>query len=514
MITSSHVDIASDLRFLRSCNDDDLARVKRQLQDSEKALCESSLKAFVKCAWHIVEDKPYSHNWHIDLVCDHLEGLADGRIENLLVNIPPATSKSLMCCVFFPMWLWINNPALRMFYASYSGDLSTRDSMKCRDIIRSEWFQNYWGDKVRIKKDEDTKTCFATTAGGWRLAVSIGSRRTTGRHPDILFVDDPHDVTQSLSDTQREQAISWYSGSVSTRGVTRGVRRGIVMQRLHERDLSGYVLASGEEWEHICLPMRYEPGRMKVTSLGGYDVRKETGDELLWPKMYSDDIVSSIEMKLGSYGASGQLQQRPSPRGGGMFKRDWFEVIPSCPPTVKSVRSWDLAATSGGGDWSSGVKMQLGKDGIKYITDVRRDRLSALKRDQMVLNTASQDGRDCRIVIEQESGSGGKVQCVYLTRQLDGYPVKIYKPDTNKVARAESFSAQSEVGAVKIVSRDPNAQWVRDLLDELESFPYGANDDQVDGCTSAHKFLISGKGFTVDRDIQIGRRKKRGGDNE
>lgn len=406
-----------------------------------------------------------------------MEALADHRLENLLANIPPGTCKSLLISVFFPAWVWTKRPDKRFMYSSYADELSLRDSLKCRSIVESEWYQRRWGNRVQLLRGQNTKGKFENSAGGWRIATSVGGRGT-GEHPDFVMADDPHNVKQSESDAERQAVLDWWDGTMSTRGVVRKARRCVVMQRLHQNDLSGHLLKKGG-WTHFCLPMEAEPDVAKTTELGFKDPRQTPG-ELLWPEAFTKESVESLKKQMGSYRAAGQLQQRPAPRGGGMFKREWFEIVKAAPATGKAVRRWDFAATKPAPgkepDWTCGLKMRRSQEGVFYIEDVRRTQSSAYTVMQLVKNTASQDGVAVVVAIPQDPGQAGKGQAEDYVRQLVGYVVKAERETGSKEVRAEPFSVQCEAGNVKLV----DGPWVQAFLDELEVFPLGSNDDQVD----------------------------------
>lgn len=332
------------------------AQMAAAVERAKRILAKRYFYEFVKQAWGVVEpDHAFEDNWHIKALSEHLQAVHEGKIENIILNVPPGTMKSLLVCVFFPAWVWIHSPGKRFMSGSYAEPLAMRDAVKARDLLLSEWYQARW--PIALRQDVNAKGRYENSQGGWRLVCSVGGRGI-GEHPDFLLIDDPHNVVDMESEAERQAVVNWLDGMVSSRGVTRGVRRVLVMQRLHTQDASGYLLekrdSTGKQiWEHICLPMRYEMAtkdektqemvpRMRPTSLGFSDPRKEDG-ELLWPRLYTENRVSLMEINMGPYHAAGQLQQRPTPRGGGKFKRNWFEVLPNLPPLIQSVRFWDKA---------------------------------------------------------------------------------------------------------------------------------------------------------------------------
>lgn len=449
-----------------------------------------SLHAFVRAAWDTVEpDIAFVDGWHIRAICTHLEAVVRGDIKNLRINVPPGHMKSLLCSVFLPAWAWITKPGLCWVFASYDQALSTRDSIKCRAIISSPWYQENWGEVFQFTGDQNQKTRFDNNRRGWRIATSIGGRGT-GEHPDFVVADDPNNVRQADSEAGRQQALDWWQGTISTRGITRDSRRVVIMQRLHQEDLSGY-LEGRKGWDVICLPMRYEPDRMQPTSLGWTDERTETGEEFLWPELFDEEKVATLEIDL-NYRAAGQLQQRPAPAGGGMFKREWFEIVQVAPIHASRCRYWDKAGTDDGGDWTVGLRMARTVEGECFIEDVVRAQLSAGARNKLMLQTAEIDARlfnnQVVQVAEQEGGSGGKDSALETVRLLSKFPVYRETVTGKKTTRALPVAAQSEAGNVKLVAGD----WIQEFLDELTVFPNGKHDDQVDGLSGAYNRLAKG----------------------
>jgi hypothetical protein len=288
--------------------------------------CEESLAEFIRQAWHIVEPgAPYIHNWHVDLIAESLEAITEGvelddgtPYNRLLINVPPGMMKSLLTNVFWPAWEWgpRNMPHLRYLCASHSMDLAIRDSTKMRRLIESEWYQARWGDRVQITKDQNQKTKFELTSTGFRQAVAAGS--ITGARGDRVIIDDPHSVEGANSDQQRASTIEWFLEAVPTR-LNKPMESAIVviMQRLHEEDVSGVIIDKDLGYDHIMLPMRYEPGRSFPTMLGLEDPRTEEG-ELIFPDRFPEVVVDRDENAMGPYAVAGQFQQSPEPRGGGV----------------------------------------------------------------------------------------------------------------------------------------------------------------------------------------------------
>lgn len=377
-------------------------------------------------------------------------------------------------------------------FASYSSELSTRDSVRARALIESDWYQSRWN--VSFAADENRKTRYKNSAGGWRYSTSVGGGGT-GEHPDFKVVDDPHNVKQSESDVERQSALDWFDGTMLTRGRSRGARTVGVMQRLHQLDWSGHV--SGREgWDALVLPMRAELGGMQPTSIGWKDPRQS--GELLFPDLFDELSVSQLERDMGSLRAAGQLQQRPAPADGGFFKREHFKFVPSWPANLKqAVRYWDKAGTPDGGDWSVGVLIGEDADGLWYILDVVRGQWSPLQRDKVILETAKQDAarvKRLRIVGEQEPGSAGVESAERMTRMLSGYASYSDKVKDSKGVRWMPWAAAIEAGLVSLVL---NPVWNQPFIDEHIIAPNGSHDDQIDAAAGAYAWASGKAGINL-----------------
>lgn len=459
---------------------------------------------FVQQAWPIIEPRQrYVSNWHIEAIADHLAAVTSGELTDLLINVPPGCMKSILMSVMWPAWEWTQRPELRYLCASYDEALSVRDNLRMRTIIESAWFQQHW--PVRLRRDQNMKTRFDNEQTGWRIATSVGGRGT-GEHPHRKIIDDPHNVKRSLSKAQRQEAITWFDLTMGSRGLALSAATIVIMQRLHEDDLSGHILNMlRDRFTYICLPMYYEPPamvmmeghqtqvpRMPPTPLGWTDPR-QTARDLLWPTLFDALKVEKLEAQLraghGEFGIAGQLQQRPSPETGGHFKRAWFPFVEARPAgLVKRVRRWDCAATSGGGDWTVGVLMAMTGSELIYVEDVVRGQWGPHEfegHDGILFQTSQLDGREVAIREEQEPGSAGKKVIEAHVKLLKGYDYAGRLSTGPKEVRVRPFAAQAAVGNVRLVI----GGWNRVYLEELCAFPGGAHDDQVDATAGAFEDL-------------------------
>lgn len=356
-----------------------------------------------------------------------------------------------------------------------------RDNLKCRRLIQSEWYQARW--PLKLTSDQNAKTKFENEFTGFREAMAFTSM--TGSRGDRVLLDDPLSVDHANSDADLKAAELTFTEALPTRVNNDESAIVVIMQRLNEKDTSGIIIKRELGYVHLCLPMRFEAERKCMTRIGFEDPRKVDG-ELLFPERFPEETVASLEKTMGSYASAGQLQQRPAPREGGMFKKSWFNVVRAVPTGTKFVRGWDLAATEGAGDWTAGVKIGQQENGRFIIVNVTRDRLSPSGVEKLLVNTASQDGYNCKISIPQDPGQAGKAQTSYHVQKLAGYQVKFSVETGDKATRAGPLAAQAEAGNVDVLEGD----WNDPFFDELTVFPNGSNDDQVDGASRAFNELV------------------------
>ena len=456
-------------------------------------MCEDSLLRFLMLGWHTLEPAtPFVHGWAVEAVADHLQAVARGDIRKLLINIPPGCSKSILTNVFYPAWVWgpQDRPATKFISTSFAAELAIRDNLRGRDLIQSEWYQDLWGSRVQIRGDDGGKVKYQNEQTGFRLASSVG-KALTGHRGDCIIVDDPHSVRGADSDTVREDALRWFAETLPTRVNDASTATFIViMQRVHERDVSGFILENDLGYTHLCLPMEYEAERKCVISATGFsDPRVEEG-ELLWPERFPRQEVEDLKTQFrawgGSYAEAGQLQQNPIPRGGGLFSREWFQYVDSPTAGGTAVRGWDLASTAKGGDYTVGVLMRRTQQQDLVIEDVVRFQGSAGQVERQILACAEADGRDVKISIPQDPGQAGKAQKSHLAKVLSGYDVSFTPETGSKETRARPLAAQAEAGNLYLV-RGP---WNLPFVGECAVFPNGKHDDQVDAASRAYATLL------------------------
>jgi predicted phage terminase large subunit-like protein len=305
---------------------------------AERIACADSLIEFLRCAWpHIGESGHFIVNWHHEVIADYLEAIARQQIQsdgtvlrNVVDNQPPRTTKTNVISIAFPAWVWaqpkerwgpLMGPHVKFFCLSYGATLAEEIAVKMLRLVMGDWYQKRWGNQVQILADQQSRAHFANSAGGERLSNSIEGG-ILGRGGDIQIIDDPHN-TKGVESLLMRQATIDGMRNLSTRVTDpRRTARILVMQRLHQGDATDYALKNWDDLVHICFPMRFESDRACEM-----DIRERDG-ELLWPEVFNEPSVSSMEKELLEYGTAGQLQQRPIPRGGGIIKRDWLQPWP------------------------------------------------------------------------------------------------------------------------------------------------------------------------------------------
>jgi predicted phage terminase large subunit-like protein len=448
----------------------------------EKKLCEMSFYEFFKAAWIVVEPAvPLSTNWHHKYICDLLQEECERVIaqkpktKDVIINVPFRSTKSLIVTVMFPVWAWIRSPKLRFITSSYSATLSIELATKSRDIIFSDWFKRRWGDVFHIKKDQNLKERYENNFVGMRRATSVGGT-VTGQGGDFLIVDDPLSPQMASSATERENANEWYRTTFYSRlnQPDIGVRI-IIMQRVHEEDLTGFLLSKETrlKYKHICIPAKSGDNNIKPAYLEEfYD--KDTG--LFWEDRFSQSTLDDYRSALGSYGYAGQLQQTPTPLDSGMIHKDWFKVDRY--RVEDSVVNFviDPAYTADQKNDPSALLAYTYKDNKWQIVDCVNVYKEFPDLVKFIQQWVQKNGYTNRSRIYVEPKASGKSIVQTLVRET-GLNVKEDKPPTkDKVARVSDVSASLESGRVSLL----NGDWNDEFLDQLAKFPAAKHDDMVD----------------------------------
>lgn len=482
------------------------------LRATRRELSSRSLVEFFRLFWPVLEPgTQLVLGPALQAILEHLEAFFRGDIRRLLINVPPGFSKSMATSVFGPAWLWgpHGRPDKRVIATSYAGDLAVRDNLYCRTLMQSDEYRECWGEVFGFSGDQNAKTRFQNTKGGWRQVASVGSA-LTGHRGDFIIVDDPHSTKSAESVLQRRAALRWFTETLPTR-LNDSKRSGIVviMQRLHTNDVSGHILAKDLGYEHLCIPMEYEPDH-PFKSTRWTDWRTERGelaDPVRFPADAVDELKRVFRSQGGTYAEAGQLAQRPIPRGGGMFKEEWFRFRPTMPTPEEiafgPVRGWDLAATDDeAAAYTASVKGCLLRTGELCILHAVRDQLEPAGVYEFLQSVTTADGPDVVQSIPQDPGQAGKDQKKNIAKHLHGATLHFSPESGSKATRAAGVAGQAQAGNLVLVESDA---WNDDLVGEAVEFPRGQWMDLVDAMSRMYARLVALQG-TGGQEVPAGAR--------
>lgn len=433
---------------------------------STESLGRDNLLAFARATF-----PGYRTPSHLAKLACHLKAVADGEITRLLVLMPPRHGKSELCSIRFPAWYLGRNPDHRVILAAYGADLAERFSRAIRRVIETDEYRWIF-PSVRLAQDSRAVNAWdiAGRRGGLK-AVGVGGP-ITGHGANLLIIEDPiKNREEANSQTHREKVWEWYTSTAYTR-LEDGGKLVVVMTRWHEDDLAGRLLeaqeAGGDKWHVLHMPAIDAAGNA------------------LWPEKYPIGVLEQIRSTIGEYDWASLYQGTPVPREGAMFKPEAMPIVEAVPANLPHVRSWDVAATPGSGDYTVGARM-AGPDaeGRFYIVDIVRGQWDTDRRNRIIRQTAELDGIEVKITVPQDPGSAGLDAARAFVRLLNGYRVEVVAVSGDKVLRADPLSAQVNAGNVAML----RAAWNGALVDELRAFPAGAHDDQVDALGDAYRWL-------------------------
>lgn len=479
---------------------EEILKDQTELNRIKAEICRRSFRRFVEEFWSCVATNEFISNWHIDVFCDELSILAyrvgyyAPKEYDLIINVPPGTTKTIIFSIMFPVWCWVNWYWMRFITASYSSPLSLESAEYSRDLVKSDKFSHLF-PHLEIKHDKDTKGNFriqktdldgTVNFGGNRYSTSVGGT-LTGFHGHILIVDDPLNPTQAVSEVELKNSREWMDRTLSTRKVDKQVTPTVlIMQRLSQGDPSGHWLSKQKKnVRHICLPGEIKNYSDEVKPL---EMKRYYTNGLLDVRRMNWDVLKEMEADLGQYGYAGQIGQRPTPPGGGMFKVDHFpmsERPPGAGDIIRSVRYWDKAGTHDGGAFTVGCKMHLLKDKNYFISDVKRGQWASEEREKIIKQTTKADGLKVEVFLEQEPGSSGKESVESSIKNLAGFIAHADRPTGDKVFRADPYSVQVNNGNVILLTAD----WNYEFIEEHRHFPMSTYKDQVDASSGSFSRL-------------------------
>lgn len=433
---------------------------------------------FQHIAWPALQPATeFKDNWHIGAICEHMEAVKLGQIRKLVVNMPFRMLKSSIISHAFPAWDWIDNPSRQFLSASYSRDIATRDAVDSRRIIESVGYQQAYGNCFRMTGDQNVKGRYENDHRGMRIVTSTDSTGT-GFGGDFRLIDDPVSAREADSALALARSIEWYRGTMATRANDPSSGAIVLVhQRLNPNDLTGYVLAEEEGWEHLVLPFRYDPALRKTTSLGFSDPRTVEG-ELIHPARIDEKNAQALEKSIGSYHRSAQLQQNPEPRGGIIFNRNHWkyyrelpeldEITISVDCTFKDLQSSDYVAIQAWGN----------KGANDYLLKRVKERMGFAATVLAVRSMKALYPDAVAILIEDKANGTAVIET--LSDEIAG--ILAIQPEGGKVARAYAAQPAQEAGNVWLPDPSIDSD-IETFLTEVSCFPNSVNDDETDAMT-------------------------------
>lgn len=437
--------------------------------------------------WMFLERKGFK--WqrarHHKLICDALMRVYRGECKRLVINIPPRYSKTELAVINFIAWCFGNAPDCEFIHTSYSTPLAVNNSAQVRDMVQHEAYREIFPETALAS---DAGHHWKTTRGGVMYATGSGGTITgfgAGKIREgfsgAIIIDDPHKADEANSDTIRGGVIEWFKNTLESRVNSPDTPIIVIMQRLHENDLAGWLLGdrgkdcngppvaggNGEVWEHLCLSAWNDDGTP------------------LWPEKHNSEALRRME-KAKPYVFAGQYRQRPSPPDGGVIKPDMMTIVDAMPTNVVEwCRGWDLGASEGG-DYTAGGKVGRLSDGRYIIANVVREQFATDKRDTLIKTTAKNDGLLLKQSLPQDPGQAGKSQVLAFAKLLAGHNVHFSPESGDKVVRATPLASQINAGNVLMLK----GAWNDAFKDECRLFPNGKFDDQVDSVSRGFNGLL------------------------
>lgn len=456
-------------------------KISQKLIDAvEREACKKSFFEFVQSFWDVVIKEKPIYNWHIPYLCNELQILAHYIVNrlpkpyDLIINIPPGSSKSTIVTQMFPAWIWTVDPTIRIISNSYSGDLSTEHSVKCRDIILSPKYQRLFSD-VKLRKDKSGKQLFENTKGGARYSTSTGGT-ITGIHAHVILNDDPINPKQAVNEQARETANEHTKTLASRRVEKENTPTILVMQRLHEMDVTGFLLKqNSQNIKHICLPAELSEHVKPV------ELREKYVDGLLDPIRMSRNALSLMKVALGSKGYANQFDQAPTADEGNIVKKEWFgridysefDRLRTSEPIIFFV---DTAYTEKKINDPTGIIATCKIKNILYIVHAEKKLLEFPELIKWLPSYAMNHGygRGSSIRIEPKASGKSVVQMLQRSTTLSVLETPV--PKDSKEVRLTAVSPKIEARRVVLV----DGSWNDEFIEEVSGFPAREHDEYVD----------------------------------
>jgi len=464
-----------------------------ELRREMDRLCAMDFCTFAYRAFTELESKELTPSVHIAIIAELMRKIFYGEVRRGLVCIPPRYLKTFLITICLSAWILGRRPGARIICASYGASLAEKFSSDTLRLMRSPWYRRIFPGTV-ISPYKQSAVEFATTAGGYRLATSVGGT-LTGRGADFVFIDDPLKASDAHSPVARQGSIDWYNGSVLSR--FDDPKKGAIVtiaQRLHAEDLPGHLIETGS-YEQLILPAINPQDAFYDVLPGGKKVFFEAG-RILMPQRHDLGDLEQKKLEMGEHDFEAQFNQRPLPPGGATFKAAWikrYDKLPHEYQIQEIMQSWDTAYEGGEhNDFSVCTTWALCSHGY-YLLDVWRGKPEFWQLEKKVYEL--REKWNASLVIMERAGAG--ISLIQNIKNRDGRQwIVHYGPQPSKIDRAQQQTPKFEQGKIFMPSE---AEWLPALEKELFSFPHGKHDDQVD---SVVQFLMA-----VDSGNLLGRAK-------
>ncbi|KVZ03369.1 phage terminase large subunit [Burkholderia stagnalis] len=477
-----------------------------------KQLCETDHLFFTRYFFKHRQGIKFIVNWHHVLIADVIQRVIDGVTKNVVINVPPGSSKTEMATINLIARGLARNPRARFLHISYSDDLALLNSETAQEIVSSDEFQELW--PLRIAPDAKSKKRWNVMINGKKAggvyAVSLAGQITGFRAGHMaegwqgaIIIDDPLKVEDAYSKTYREKANRKLQSTVKSRKATPDTPIIVIMQRLAEEDPTGFIKEGNlpGEWEFVEIPALITDEYVaalpeRVRKLVEVAEKDKDGRFSYWP--YKEPLADQLEMeRVAPYVHSGQYMQRPSPLGGGIIKSAWFPRYTVLPRILYRKIFVDTAQkTAERNDYSVFQCWGAGDDGRIYLLDQIRDKWKAPELRQAALDFwAKHKPYDHRMsgplremVIEDKASGTGLIQDI---QKHGSIPVRPLPRDTDKLRRVMDVNSYWAAGLALIPA---DAPWVLDFTNELNAFTADdthAHDDQVDPLVDATTDMLA-----------------------
>ena len=448
------------------------------MKPEQIAECRTDLLTFTKTLFEARKGIPLKENWHQETICHALERVVIGKSKRLIINVPPRSGKTELAVINFIAWCMGNWPDSEFIHASYSKRLATNNTFNARAVMQHEAYAAIFGPPM-MRGDSNAKDEFRTEQGGVVYATGndgtitgYGAGKMRNTFGGALLIDDPHKAGEANSPVMRQNVIDWFSTTMESRKNSPDTPIIIIMQRLHEKDLSGFLLAggNGEKWDHVNIPAI-------------------DGDESFWPEQFPLDDLRRME-STDAYRFAGQYMQNPAPIGGGIFKDDWWRFYQVAPALeYRTIYADTAMKTKEQNDYSVFECWGRTTTGQAVLLDLIRGKWEApellIQARAFWLKHKAKDGGTLRAMKVEDKASGtGLIQ----TLKREGVPVLAIQRNIDKVTRAMDVAPQIQAGNVMLPESAP---WLSDLLAEAAVFPNGAHDDQLDPLMDAISDMLN-----------------------